>query len=125
MGRTDAVPGRTDSAPVSDSALDAIFGALAAERRRSVVRYLDEHGSPLALDVLATVLATAEADGRVVGPDPAVADEVYASLYHVHVPKLVEAGIVEYDRAGDTVERAENAETAIGFLDAPETATSG
>jgi DNA-binding transcriptional ArsR family regulator len=114
-----------DESAVSDGGLDAIFGALATERRRSVVRCLDEHGSPLTLDVLADVLAAAERSATAVGADPAVADDIYTTLYHVHVPKLVAAGIVEYDRQGDTIERAEHAETAIGFLDAPETAVSG
>ncbi len=115
----------TEEPPISDGGLDAVFGALATERRRSVVRCLDEHGSPLALDVLAELLADAERSATAADPDPTVADEIYTSLYHVHVPKLVDAGIVEYDRQGDTVERAENTETAIGFLESPDTAISG
>ncbi|WP_331233248.1 DUF7344 domain-containing protein [Natronorarus salvus] len=115
----------TDESPLSESGLDAIFGALATERRRSIVRCLADHGSPLTLDVLADVLASAEHSAGTERPNSEAVDEVYTSLYHVHLPKLADAGIVEYDRQGDTVSRAEHADAAIGLLHPPQTALSG
>src|SRR6056297_583241 len=69
--------------------LDAIFDVLSAERRRHVLYVLYRRSDDVAVEDLADAVASA------VGANSA---RVVADLYHVHLPKLAEEGIVEYDR---------------------------
>lgn len=93
-------------ATASDGGLDTydrIFGALSVRRRRYVLYYL-EHTEPATITDVARHVAAWETDAS-----PASLDEeaepvrrVLASLYHHHLPKLADHGLVEYDpRSGD------------------------
>lgn len=42
--------------------------------------------------------------------------QVYMDLWHVHIPKLVEADVVEYNQEQDAVTLAETADTVLDFL---------
>ena len=86
---TDARAGGCDD-------VDALFSALAHERRRLVLRALrGTEGNAADLDALVETVR----DGA--GPPGATADddrrEVRAALRHVHLPKLAASGFVEYD----------------------------
>lgn len=73
---------------------DDAFDALAHSRRRCVLRALDETTARSVAE-LATDVAAAERDRR---PDDVSSDDVEAvriALHHVHLPALVEAGLVE------------------------------
>jgi DNA-binding transcriptional ArsR family regulator len=89
--------------------LDAVFSALAHERRRVVLRALrGTEGHAADLDALV------EAVRDEAGPPGATADddrrEVRATLRHVHLPKLVESGLVEYD---DETGRARSSDGSV------------
>jgi hypothetical protein len=43
-------------------------------------------------------------------------EQVYASLYHAHVPKLADQGIVTFDDATETISAAGNAEQVLSAL---------
>ena len=43
--------------------------------------------------------------------------QVHLSLYHSHVPKLADLGIVEYQQAGDIIVRSRNTEQVQAVLD--------
>jgi hypothetical protein len=73
-----------------------VYDALSNSRRRHVIRQLDDAEAPLGLRELAAALAEWE-DGCEPG-DRRVA-EIQSTLYHIHVPKLSEAGIVRYNKA--------------------------
>ena len=88
-----------DDRPVS---LDAVFDLLAAFRRRTAYRTLVSHGD-LSLPDLADEVAVAERDRPLPEIDPDAVLQVYLSLYHTHVPKLADAGLVEYDQEADFV----------------------
>lgn len=75
------------------------YEALANARRRDALRLLDATGSPKTLRELAEALAEREVDS----PDEDTVESVQTSLYHVHVPKLAEAGFVKYDEDADRV----------------------
>lgn len=89
-----------------------VYDALANERRRRAVRLLNEADRPLSLRELADGVArrelsdatgsAADAEGESV-PDAAIR-RVRTSLYHVHVPKLSDAGIVRYTRDEERIE---------------------
>lgn len=90
-------------------AADVLFDALANRTRRRVAWYLldESHAS---LDELADVLAGWElAEADVV--DATRRDRIACGLDHVHLPKLAEAGVVEYDRDAGTVSLAALPET--------------
>lgn len=79
---------------------DALFSLLSNPRRRFILQYLNRTGEPIKLQDLATEVAAWENE-----TDPeALTDKqqkrLYVSLYQTHIPKLEEAGIVDYD--GDT-----------------------
>lgn len=93
--------------------LDELFDALSNERRRRVVRYLNDRRAPIALADLAREVAAREEGVATddVGPDEV--ERVHVSLYHVHVPKLADRGLVEYDPDRGLVSPPEHGE-AIG-----------
>lgn len=90
------------SAPQTGERLpeDDVFGLLSARRRRAVLRVLDEAGGEATFGHITNEIATAEhgSDG-----DASQRKAVYVSLYQTHVPKLREAGVVEYDERTKTV----------------------
>jgi hypothetical protein len=69
------------------------------QRRRRLVSLLWEQDGEWTIDELATRLASAESDAT---PDT-LAEETLETfrieLYHTHLPKLAEFGVVEYDRS--------------------------
>lgn len=97
--------------------LSTLYSCLAHRRRRHVLLYLQDTGEPQALTELAEIVADREADSSASETDGELVKTVYTSLYHAHVPKLDEAGLVQYEEDDDTVELVEYPER---LLDAPE-----
>lgn len=75
---------------------DALFSALAHENRRHVLRYFESSGVDVAsLEELVDAIPRDErTDDR---------NRVVLRLHHVTLPKLEDAGIVEYDTRSNTV----------------------
>ena len=99
------------------ASLDELLDALADQRRRFVLRTVERSETPMALADLADELVREE-----FGASPAsVQDErerIYVSLYHCHLPKLAEAGLVTFDRAEKQVEfEAESGDRATRLLE--------
>ena len=97
--------------------MDFLFESLSHPRRRYLV-YSLLSDTRWTLRELATKLVAYEQDI----PEEAVTDidrdEMLVSLYHLHVPKLVEHGIVEYvDEKHTTVVTAENAAQVLAALE--------
>jgi IS4 transposase len=84
--------------------LDEVFELLASRRRRYALYYLRGRQEPVHRDEMTRRVAAWEAG---VPPDDvsdAAATRVATSLHHVHLPRLREEGLVEYDpRHGDVV----------------------
>lgn len=74
---------------------DELFRILAHERRRQVLATLWATESGVPVDELATRLASAESRADE-STSEAARKEVETSLVHVHLPKLVDAGLVEW-----------------------------
>jgi len=84
---TNATPGKGRGS--NPQSLDDVFDVLSADRRRHVLYVLYCRPGPVTLRDLAD--ATTPESGTDV-------ERVTAELAHVHLPKLDDAGVVEYDR---------------------------
>lgn len=80
--------------------LDAVVESLANERRGTVLSVLEERDGPTSRWSLAREIAGREASGE---PSHAEIEETLLALHHRHLPKLDDAGLVEYDRDEETV----------------------
>ena len=92
-----ALPHGTSPAHLQDpQRFDDLLDALSHRYRRYVLVRLTASDSPIALADLATEIAAWHARS---GADdsPPESEEVYLSLVHVHVPKLVDVGAVDID----------------------------
>lgn len=67
---------------------------LADEQRRLTIAFLIDRPNSIGLEELATEIATSEIGSN---PDSAVVDRVAMSLHHVHLPKLDQGGVLDYD----------------------------
>lgn len=90
---------------------DTAFALLSNERRRHVLCLLAQRDEELPLQTVAT-----EIIARLEGIDRKDIDEgtyrsVYVSLYQNHVPRLADAGVVQYDEDDRTVRIAHNRRT--------------
>lgn len=93
--RDDEPSGERSGGPVGasvggDTTLDEVFRALAHARRRRVLAYLRDEQRAVPVEHVATYVATAETTGNSDAPYTAVE----MSLYHVHLPKLIDAGLL-------------------------------
>lgn len=97
-----------------DRSIDVVLDVLSDRRRRHVLTSLLDAGEEVGLSELAEDIAARDtgpprsegsphaSQHRMGGAEDRV-QELTASLYHVHIPKLVVAGVVEYDPGRDTV----------------------
>jgi DNA-binding transcriptional ArsR family regulator len=83
---------------------DCAFALLSNRRRRRLLCLLVRSGEERSLRALADeIVARAEDDGAY--------RSVYVSLYQSHVPRLAEAGVVDYDETARTVRLARGRRT--------------
>ncbi|MFC5973113.1 hypothetical protein ACFPYI_17405 [Halomarina salina] len=78
------------------------FELLANARRREMIALVEEHNQ-ISLPDVADEVTVSEAGTSIVEVDPETVLDVYLSLYHDHVPRLEEAGLVHYDQELDLV----------------------
>lgn len=67
-------------------------------RNREILTVLGNSGRPLHVDGLAERLAAREAPADGSSPSENRLDRVRVSLHRDHLPKIADAGLVEYDR---------------------------
>lgn len=91
--------------------LDTVFGVLADQRRRSLLRCLNEYENTMALADVADEIATREREKPITELSAEEVKTVYISLYHEHIPKMVDAGVVRYNQEKDMVMLVEDTET--------------
>jgi hypothetical protein len=86
-----------DDRPVGDVSLslDTTLEILANRDRRAVIEYLrDSPGHTATINELANHLVSRKAEQATEHPGH---DHVQTTLHHIHVPKLVDAGVIDYD----------------------------
>lgn len=74
---------------------DRVFDILSNPRRRFVLHYLSRHQDPVPLRELADEVARWETGEQTLNPQQR--KRVYVSLYQTHIPRLADAGMIEYD----------------------------
>lgn len=109
--KTDTPPRSSRSSdPIPDAS--TIFSLLADDRRRVVLHYLSRRVGAVPLGDVAERIALREDD---LSRDRY--ERILTGLFHVHVPKLTDAGIVRFDEYEETVELLPPADAVRPFLD--------
>lgn len=101
--------------------IDDLIGAIQHPVRRAVLARVNDSEGPLTVDSLGSDIAAGE------GP-PGTADaerDVLVSLAHVHLPKLDEADLVDYDHRAGTVLAGCNLASGRGLKWCAEGVTGG
>lgn len=86
--------------------LDERYVALADQRRRHVLNRLQAAEGPITLSGLAEELVQPGPEDEDAAVPAEAAHRTYLSLYHCHVPKLAEAGLVRFDEETERVDLA-------------------
>jgi hypothetical protein len=86
-----------DDGTIESDELDAVFTALADERRRTALRVLSECYTPITTEAVARDVAAREAETAEYEVPRDRVDDVLTSLVHVHLPLLHDATLVGYD----------------------------
>lgn len=96
--------------------LDHVYEALGHPRRRYLCYTLLEE-TEWSLADLATKIVSWENDIPEQEVTENQQERVYVSLYHSHVPKLADEGVITFDDVDETVTPAENAEQTLAALE--------
>ncbi len=76
---------------------DVVFDLLSNSRRRFVLHYLKRADGPVSLSELAAQITATENDIPVDELTSQQRKRTYVSLYQTHIPKLQDAGAIDYD----------------------------
>lgn len=87
----------------ANPSFDDLFDVLSHHRRRYVIECLIRYGSPMTLPDLADECVVMEHQRAFDSIPAETVQRMYMSLYHTHIPKLVECGAIEYDQESDSV----------------------
>lgn len=96
-----------DMAP-SASVTDDQSDLLANTQRQKAVAILRERNQPIALADLARDIVRSEQSNTTEPPDSEAIRDCQITLYHSHIPKLCDAGLVNYNPENRTASYAKN-----------------
>ncbi|WP_440767378.1 DUF7344 domain-containing protein [Natronorubrum sp. DTA7] len=113
----DEIASVADSDEEQRLSKDVIFELLKNRRRREVLAYLLESDETVTLGELAEQIAAWENDTEVNALSSDQRKRVYVALYQTHLPKMDDAGIVEYDQDRGLISLADNADLLMMYLD--------
>ena len=111
----------TETETESELSLDVMFEILKNERRRFVLKYFEDREGPVALGDLAEHVAAKENDKPERELTSGERKRVYVGLYQCHLPKMDDAGIVDFNRNRGRIELGENADLLTEYLDTKQT----
>ena len=107
------------SGQVADLELDQVFEILKNQRRRVVLRYLNEHDGPIDLGELAEHVAAVENDVSVSAISSDQRKRVYVGLYQCHLPKMDDMDIVSFNKNRGRISLGPNADRLNPYLQPP------
>lgn len=111
---TDYQVPRTGSSPLS---LDDIFHILSVGRRRNMLLCMDRMEEPIQLREIVDFVAAQEYGRPIDQVSSSERHTVYVSIKQCHLPKLLDASIVEQDREGGPLRLGGNAEIILSVFD--------
>lgn len=91
----------TDRTETSTDRGDEYHRLLSSERRRTVLDVLAEQPMPVGLEAVAAAVAEREADAD--APVEDAIDRVAVTLHHNHLPRMADAGVLEYEPSARSV----------------------
>lgn len=103
---------------------ETLFDLLSSRRRRLLLSVLHRHRE-VDLSTLARYVAALETESTPEELDPADQKRVYISCYQTHVPRLAEAGLLEYDTASGMVSKTSNLAAVVRYLGVGTAGVSG
>lgn len=106
-----------EQAHPDDLPLDVLFELLKNRRRRRVLRYLDRKSSTVDLGTLAEALAAEENDTSPRALSSSERKRVYICLYQCHLPKLDDAGVIEFDSNRGTITKTPLVSDLLNYVE--------
>lgn len=104
--RRSSLAGRVNMQATRELSGDALFSTLADSRRRAILNFLETPHARVDMgDLIAHIARLERKSGSVVD-----SRKLAINLAHCHLPKLVEVGLVEYDRSKGKAARTSLAE---------------
>ena len=94
-----------------------LFEVLKNQRRRHVLRYLLKHDGSVTIGTLAEHIAVIENDTTLTALTSRERKRVYIGLYQSHLPKMDDAGAVEFNKARGVIVLGPNAAQFQPYLD--------
>ncbi|WP_436345052.1 DUF7344 domain-containing protein [Natronorubrum sp. FCH18a] len=98
---------------------DDVFHLLQTFRRRETIRYLLHENGSVRMRDIAEHVAAEEHGTTVADLTSTQRQRVYIPLYQSHLPKLDEAGVIEYDKARGLVRPTDDLQLFRPSLEAP------
>jgi hypothetical protein len=109
---------QTPAAEPAELPVDRVFELLKNQRRREVLRYLeDAEEETVSLSDLAEHIAAIENDTTVQAISSSERKRFYVGLYQCHLPKMDDMNVVVFDQNRGTISLGPNAEQLEEFLD--------
>lgn len=93
---------------------DRVFDILSNPRRRFVLHYLSRQSGSVPLRELADEVARWETGDETLSPQQR--KRVYVSLYQTHIPRLADAGMIEFDSDSGLVNLADQAREIDNYV---------
>jgi hypothetical protein len=118
MSQTSELPtvGKESSSEGGQLSKSEVFKLLSADRRQAVLLYLDTTDSTADLGELAEHIAGQECGCRPNELSSQQRKRVYVGLYQCHLPKMADAGVIEYDSNRGTVALNERSDRLLSYL---------
>lgn len=102
---------------IPDLPLDQVFEILKNQRRRRVLKYLDEADEPVTISDLSEQIAAWENDKEIHHLSSSERKRVYVGLYQCHLPKMDGMGIIEFNKPRGIIESGPNVDVFDEYLD--------
>ncbi|WP_248516617.1 DUF7344 domain-containing protein [Salinarchaeum laminariae] len=111
----------TESTEPAQLSLDVVYDILKNTRRRRVLHFLhEEDGDGTTLGDLAERIAAVENDKPRAQLDAQERKRVYVGLYQCHLPRMDDAGVVDFDGDRGTVELGSHSAQVYDHLESAE-----
>ena len=96
---------------------DDLFEMLSNERRRCALYYLQQQDGPVELKDVVDYVTAWQYDSHLSEIDTSERMCVYSALHQAHLPKLDEAGLIDYDSESRLIESRDELEYARLYLE--------